>query len=364
MPLRHATLCFVGAAAVVWLFASAHSSQRCFIPVAHRLRQPPAGQNLQTNSRQQRLGAASGCERAVVTRRGLPSAAESAAAATSLAPYIGAVVSIAAASTAWQLNFAFTQKPPAAGAAPVRFSGRAIGIGLAWATLIAYAFTMAPGNSTEAKAADLVMIGQLIDDPFSGAVPPLFVGIFNSLGIWPAVYAATLLPGAARQSPVPAWPFLGLSFFAGAFGLSPYLALREYRPKVNKDELDWVTANILENRLVGGLLFLAGAYLALFGVGNGVLGALDLDAAWGAFLPLFMSSQTAHVSCVDFLVLWMFYAPVLLEDGRRRNLFIGSYENWQESERALFLLCAGIPIFGGAAWLALRPPLPESNAAR
>ena len=31
-----------------------------------------------------------------------------------------------------------------------------------------------------------------------------------------------------NQSPVPAWPFVGGSFFGGAFLLSPYLALGYY----------------------------------------------------------------------------------------------------------------------------------------
>ena len=34
-------------------------------------------------------------------------------------------------------------------------------------------------------------------------------------GIWPVIYSATLLPGADRQSPVPAYPCLGIGFDAG-----------------------------------------------------------------------------------------------------------------------------------------------------
>mmetsp|Transcript_64048 Transcript_64048/g.152752 ORF Transcript_64048/g.152752 Transcript_64048/m.152752 type:complete len:398 (-) Transcript_64048:46-1239(-) len=343
-----------------------------FLPVQSRL--PALSSRAASHGRKMtwagRSSAAQARSSLAQRRLAVPLGAEEAAASfAELVPYIGGVVLLAAASSGAQLSLAFSQ-PAAVGSdsnpegsffGPARSPLRTAGIALAYFALIGYAFMLAPGNTAEAKAADLTIIEQLLDKPFSSPIAPLFVGIFNSLGIWPAVYAATLLPGAARQSPVPAWPFLSFSFFAGAFGLTPYLILREYRLKAEKEELDWVTQYLFENRLAGGLLLLAGAYLALFGVGNGVIGAFALGEAWTAFLPLFMSSQLAHVSCVDFMVLWMFYAPCLLEDGRRRNIFQGSPDEWPGSEKALFLLCIGIPIFGGAAWLMLRPPLPDAS---
>ena len=35
-----------------------------------------------------------------------------------------------------------------------------------------------------------------------------------------------------------------------------------------------------------------------------------------------------------FEVLWMFFGPVLLEDGRRRGLFQGPPEQWEGAEKA------------------------------
>jgi hypothetical protein len=51
---------------------------------------------------------------------------------------------------------------------------------------------------------------------------------------WPR-YAATLLPGAKDQRPLPAVPFIVASLAAGMFALSPYLALRERRPVLKKN---------------------------------------------------------------------------------------------------------------------------------
>merc|ERR1712150_266036 len=101
-------------------------------------------------------------------------------------------------------------------------------------------------------------------------------------------------------------------------------------------ELDWVTRNILESRWNAVLLFLGAAYLSLYALGNGVIGSVAPYEAWSTFLPVFMGSLTPHVSTVDFLVLWMFYSPVLLEDGRRRGCFAGPLGSWSSSETVLF----------------------------
>ncbi|CAE7262623.1 kptA [Symbiodinium natans] len=246
---------------------------------------------------------------------------------------------------------------------PKRWSGRTLAIAGAWLALLAYSILLAPGKGPDERVADQALIQQLFSTPFDGSVDPLFCCIFNMLGIWPVIYAATLLPGSDRQSPVPAFPFVAGSFFLGAFALSPYLALREHRAVAGASgELDWVTANILENRLTAVVLLAFATYLALFAVGNGVIGGFSPTEALAGFAPVFGSSLTAHVSSLDFMVLWMFFGPVLLEDGRRRGVFLGSPDSWSTGSKAQFALSALLPVFGGLAWLLSRPPLPSQRA--
>lgn len=297
---------------------------------------------------------------------GVVEATEAAASAT---PAIAAIVLGAAATSLAQLSRTSSGSTAAipsieegAFFGSKRWVGRTFGIALVWVALLTYALKFAPGTTPEAREADQVLLGQILSTPFDGTVSPLFVCVFNMLGIWPVIYSATLLPGAKQQSPLPAWPFVAASFFLGAFALSPYLAIREYRGTQNTskiEDVDWVTQNILETKWNALLLFAGALYLTLFALGNGIIGGFAPGDAWITFLPLFMSSLTAHVSCIDFLVLWMFYSPVLLEDGRRRGSFLGSPSSWSAEEVSIFTLCAGVPVFGGALWLLLRPQLPK-----
>jgi len=242
-----------------------------------------------------------------------------------------------------------------------RWNLRTAAIFLVWVCLIFYSFTFAPGLGDEAKLMDTTLIEKLVANPTDASVSPFFAAIFNSLGIWPAVYAALLLPGSRNQSPVPAVPFLAGSFFLGAFALSPYLALREYRGAGRADRrstLDFITKNILESPLNGLLLLAGGIYLALFAFGNGnISGASPVaaSAAWESMQPLFRSSQLVHVTCIDFCTLWGFFGPVLLEDGRRRGRFVA----WTGDDKLLFALCWVLPVLGPAIWLTVRPQLED-----
>eukprot|EP00434_Breviolum_minutum_P036277 symbB.v1.2.032138.t1/scaffold3816.1/size52752/5 len=266
-------------------------------------------------------------------------------------PGITAVVGAAAIASLAQLKRASTAgvitqvRQDESFFGPQRWDGRTFAIALVWVAFLGYSFFLAPGKGPEAQAADQDLLNQILSTPFDGSVSPLFVCIFNML----VIYSATLLPGADRQSPVPAYPLVFASFFLGAF------ALRE------SGNLDWFTANLLESRFTGVLLLAGATYLSLFALGNGVIGDVAPSAAWTAFLPIFTSSLTAHVSSVDFMVLWMFFSPVLLEDGR---VFVGKPDEWDASDKARFAFCAAVPVFGGLFWLLSRPPLPEQRAER
>lgn len=96
-----------------------------------------------------------------------------------------------------------------------------------WVGLVAYTFLLSPGGSVEASAKDTELIKTIISTPFDGSVSPVFVAIFNALGILPAVLGSLLLSGGGKNQRVPAFPFVFSSFFLGFFGIGPYLFLRK-----------------------------------------------------------------------------------------------------------------------------------------
>lgn len=87
-----------------------------------------------------------------------------------------------------------------------------------WIGLLAYTYFLSPGGSIEASSIDTELIMKMISTPFDGVVNPIFVVLFNALGIIPAILASLLLPGSANQK-VPALPFVISSFALGFFGI-------------------------------------------------------------------------------------------------------------------------------------------------
>merc|ERR1712146_134757 len=177
------------------------------------------------------------------------------------------------------------------------------------------------------------------------SVPPFFAVVFNFMGLWPLWYAATLTPGAGNQKPVPALPFLIVSVAFGMFAISPYLALREYRPSgIVKGNLNTIT--LWFEGKINAILLLAGA-VALCGYG---LTANDGDLVTSAteYKELFDSQLFVHVTSLDFLSLWALSFGVMVEDSKRRGANV-----------ALAPAFSAVPILGHCLYLLLRPPLPE-----
>lgn len=225
---------------------------------------------------------------------------------------------------------------------------RSLGIGLVWAGLTAYVLLGAPGKDEASQALDNELLMKIIANPFDESVPPLFVCLFNYMGIWPAIYAALLLPGAANQKPVPAAPFVAGSVAFGMFALSPYLALREYRggdAEVTQKELNGIT-RWFESRLNAILLTIGAVSLGTFGItANGG----DLSTSIQEFQELFATQLFPHITTLDFLALWGFSFGVMAEDMDRRGM--------DDQKAPLFCL---FPVFGHMLYLLLRKPLPES----
>lgn len=229
----------------------------------------------------------------------------------------------------------------------LRTPARTISIACVWAGLISYAALGAPGKDAVHTAIDNEILMKLIANPFDPTVAPLFSVLFNFMGIWPAWYAAALLPGGKNQKPLPIAPFVAGSVAVGAFALSPYLSLREYRGEdsgVTQADLNGVS-RWFEGKLNAAILAAGAVGLSAYGLtANGG----DVAGSISEFVDLWKTQLFVHVTSLDFAALWALSFGVMAEDMERRGM--------DKSKAPLF--CA-VPILGHVSYLLLRPPLPE-----
>uniref|UniRef100_A0A7S4F170 ADP,ATP carrier protein n=1 Tax=Chrysotila carterae TaxID=13221 RepID=A0A7S4F170_CHRCT len=188
-----------------------------------------------------------------------------------------------------------------------------IGIALVWLLFISYAFIFAP-NSPESAARDQEIILQFFDSARMFDINAYFFCTFNSLGVLPAVYAALLLPGAEEQRPLPALPFVGSSIALGYFGIAPYLVFRQPRTEVTQQSFGGLLARVLESRLYAAPLVAAAIALAARAIGSA-----DDPAVLDEFVNIFQTSQLAHISTIDLVILSSIIWEPMLEDMRRRQ---------------------------------------------
>lgn len=76
-------------------------------------------------------------------------------------------------------------------------------------------------------------------DESPGPETAIYYSIFNGLGVLPAVFASVLCGGGSfgkGRQPVPPQPFVFAAFALGYFALGPYLAVRNYLPKIDDGE--------------------------------------------------------------------------------------------------------------------------------
>lgn len=210
--------------------------------------------------------------------------------------------------------------------------------GLLWLGLVVEAFGFAPAATPGTGA----MVWKMLSLQTQGIEPWVFA-IFNSLGIVPMVYACLLLP-EPKQSKVPAWPFVGLSFFLGAFGLFPYLMLRHSpTPEESENAARALSLwqRLSESKLLAG--FLLASSLALMGYGL-------LRGNVQAFAQAWKTNQLVHIMSLDFAVLALVCPWLIRQDWKRRGGF----------HAGLWLL-TWTPVVGGTIYLLLRPstPVPE-----
>lgn len=162
-------------------------------------------------------------------------------------------------------------------------SGRArAGLMVLWGLVIGYSVLLAP----ETRPDQTEWVVRLLTGDWEGEEPWVVV-VFNLLGVWPFAMAALLAPSLARR-PVPLWPFVLGSMFAGAFALIPGLALGgESRPWGER----W-----LRHPVFRGLLAV---------VTIGMVGWAAVAGDPSAYARSFATDQFVHVMSLDFGLLWI-----------------------------------------------------------
>lgn len=215
--------------------------------------------------------------------------------------------------------------------------------------LVGYAAFLAPGQTPYRDQYFIEkLVGLRSNDGF--VINTILTCEFFIMGLWPVIYCSLILPSARNKKEgegkgVPEWPFLVLSFAAGAFALLPYFALwQPPPPKVTKQELKSFPLNVLENKLVAFGVLLSGTALL-------VIAALAGADQWTEMYQYFRESKFIHVMSIDFLTLSTL-APfwVYNDMATRRWLDKGSW----------LLPLTLVPYIGPALYLVLRPPLPLS----
>lgn len=217
-------------------------------------------------------------------------------------------------------------------AAHLRIMLKKLALWLLWVGVISYAFLLAPPNRPDT----LDLIKHLSTGQISG-INPLIVALFNIMGIWPVIYSGLLLIDGRMQK-APAWLFASASFAVGAFALLPYLALRE--PNQSFSGKKTALIKLLDSRWLGIGVAVGAIALVVYGISQG---------DWSDFVQQWQTSRFIHVMSLDFCLLCLLFPALLGDDMVRRGLQDGR----------IFWAVALVPLLGPAAYLALRPPLPE-----
>lgn len=154
-----------------------------------------------------------------------------------------------------------------------------------WLALIGYAIFLAPGGDSDPILSQIIS-GQL------GDIDPLVLAVFNSLGLFPAVFFTLLLLNDRQRWP--AWPAAIASFAIGAFALLPYFAFGAKPPQKKLRTPKWLVRFLSSRIWLGALIVLwAGNLLTLL---QGFSPA--------AYREAFFASSLVSVMSVDWFVLW------------------------------------------------------------
>jgi hypothetical protein len=198
-----------------------------------------------------------------------------------------------------------------------------------------YAFGFAPPNQPDT----FELIKQLSTAQIEG-INPLVVALFNIMGVWPLIYSSVLLLDGRMQK-VWAWPFVLASFGVGAFGLLPYLILRNPNSEFTGPKS--ILLKVLDSRWWGGAIALGSLTLVIYGLTQG---------NWADFVTQWHSDRFIHVMSLDFCLLCLLF-PTLLGDDMIRH----GFNPFTRSSQWIFWMVSLIPFLGPAFYLVFRPPI-------
>jgi hypothetical protein len=234
--------------------------------------------------------------------------------------------------------------------------------GAVWLGLVAWSFTAAPGPFPDPIGPELV--GKLAAQPVPrpSDINELFYAVFNSFSVIAGSIAALALPTAGRlrslwEVPagqrVPALPFLWGSVIIGYFSLGPYFALRSARPGPvdANEEVGWLTRNIFEQRLYGGVLTVL--TLSLPFSSDLLAPGVDWSAIAAGFYELLSTSRFVAVASLDIVLMLLLASALIKEDCSRRG--------WEDKGLALSVGSLLLPVLGPCLYLLARPPLEASR---
>lgn len=230
----------------------------------------------------------------------------------------------------------------------------AVVFGSVWIGLVALASSFKAVPDVD----DISLIKTIIDTSSSYSAEAIrdaggtFFFLFNVMGIWPAIYAALLLPNEANFERVKAWPFCVLSFGLGAFALLPYFVLRSERKttdrNMNTDEpATSLPYRVAESKINASLLLALSMALAV-GAASTIVAPGD---GWQTYTKLFGESALVHVTTLDFCTLCAL-APYAIS----RDLEARSSDAAPPSLGPIPLSSlAYLPVIGPCIYLILRP---------
>ena len=222
-------------------------------------------------------------------------------------------------------------------------------LGLVWVGLIAYAFFVAPNFTPMRDQYTIEALVGLSGDAVRDT-NPVYRGIFNLMGVWPAIYAGLLIPSARSRSGLPAWPFVMGSFALGMFALLPYMALWEpVEPTGVNPGAPPVKASLpaAVKAMEGPWPWVGAAALAAYQFYT--IGTAS-PQEWNNFLHLLDESRLVHVTCIDFALFSLLAGYWTSHDAATRE-----YE-----QVGLATALGYVPVVGPLVYLLLRPTDSES----
>ena len=220
-------------------------------------------------------------------------------------------------------------------------------LSLLWLGFTIYAFGFAPPDQPQT----LDLIRRLVVGQWQG-IDGYVVGLFNLMGVLPAIYAAILCTEGKRQR-VPTGVFVALSFFVGAFAMLPYLVLRESEPQLHladhnlPDPIEPVNSaanqpsptwweKVFGGKITGIILLIITSYFIYYGL---------QQRNFSNFVGLWQGERFIHVMGLDFCLLNLLLPIVVRDDLSRRNCTQNHWLWW----------IVGLPLFGPIIYLCIRP---------